>query len=68
VAKLSLKLGSELEPGARVISNTFEISAWTPTLAQNLEDVMCPQVFHYEITSLISGIQQFIDTLPAMIV
>jgi len=40
--KLSAKLLFELKPDAKVISNTFEIPAWTPTLIQNLEDVMCP--------------------------
>lgn len=49
MVKLSSKLLMELKHGAKVISNTFEIPVWTPTLIQNLEDIMCPQIFHYEM-------------------
>ena len=66
--KLSAKLLLELKPDARVISNTFEIPAWTPTCIQNLEDVMCPQIFYYEMHSAITSIHQFIDTLYLLIV
>ena len=66
--KLSSKLVIELQPSAKVISNTFEIPLWTPTLVQSLEDVMCPQIFHYEMGSAISSIHQFIDILSAMII
>jgi hypothetical protein len=66
--KLSSKLVLELKPGAKVISNTFEIPAWTPTLIQNLEDVMCPQIFHYEMNSTITSIHQFIEILYSIIV
>jgi hypothetical protein len=66
--KLSSKLILELKPTARVISNTFEIPAWTPSLIQNLEDVMCPQIFYYTMDSAVMGIQQTIDILAAMIV
>ena len=65
--KLSRKLVLELEPGARVISNTFAIPSWTPQLVQNLEDVMCPQVFHYEMHSVIANIQQHIGVLSSII-
>lgn len=65
--KLSSKLVLELEPRARVISNTFAIPSWTPQLVQNLEDVMCPQVFHYEMHSVIANIQQHIGVLSSII-
>jgi len=66
--KLSAKLINELDPDANVISNTFEIPTWTPTLVQSLEDVMCPQIFHYKVNSAITGIHQFIDFLATMII
>jgi len=66
--KLSSKLMIELKPSTKVISNTFEIPAWTPTLVQSLEDVMCPQIFHYKMDSAITSIHQFIDILAAMII
>ena len=68
MAKLSSKLVMELKPGARVISNTFEIPDWTPTAIQNLEDVMCPQIFYYKMDSAIISIHQSIDILTTMIV
>jgi hypothetical protein len=68
MVKLSSKLVMELKPGAKVISNTFEIPVWTPTLIQNLEDVMCPQIFHYEMNSTITSIHQFIEILYSIIV
>ena len=58
----------ELKPSTKVISNTFEIPTWTPTLVQSLEDVMCPQIFHYKMDSAITSIHQFIDILAAMII
>jgi len=66
--KLSSKLVVELKPDARVISNTFEIPSWTPSVVQNLEDVMCPQIFYYKMESAITSIHQFIHSLAAMIV
>jgi len=68
MAKLSSKLVMELKPNAKVISNTFEMPVWTPTAIQNLEDVMCPQVFHYKMDSAITSIHQFIDIIATMIV
>lgn len=68
MAKLSSKLVMELKPSAKVISNTFEIPAWTPTLIQNLDDVMCPQIFHYKMESAVISIHQFIDILSSMII
>jgi predicted RNA methylase len=68
MAKLSSKLVMELKPNAKVISNTFEIPNWTPTAIQSLEDVMCPQVFYYEMGSVIASIQKSIDILSTMIV
>ena len=66
--KLSAKLVLELQPNAQVISNTFEIPSWTPYVIQNLEDVMCPQIFHYKMESAITSIHQFIDILFSIIV
>jgi hypothetical protein len=68
MAKLSSKLAMELKPDAGVISNTFEIPRWTPTSIQSLEDVMCPQIFHYKMENAVTGIHQFIDILAAIIV
>ena len=65
--KLASKLTLELQPTARVISNTFEIPAWTPSLVQNLEDVMCPQIFYYTMDSAVTGIQQSIAILTSII-
>ena len=53
MTKLSSKLAQELKPSAEVISNTFEIPSWTPTVIQNLEDVMCPQIFHYKMKTAV---------------
>ena len=55
MTKLSSKLAIELKPSAKVISNTFEIPAWTPTVVQSLEDVMCPEIFHYKMESAITS-------------
>ena len=63
MTKLSSKLALELKPSAKVISNTFEIPSWTPTLIQNLEDVMCPQIFHYKMKTAVTSIHQVIDIL-----
>ena len=52
MTKLSSKLAHELKLSAKVISNTFEIPSWTPTVIQNLEDVMCPQIFHYKMITI----------------
>ena len=68
MAKLSSKLLLELKPSAKVISNTFEVPVWTPTAIQSLEDVMCPQIFHYKMESAITSIHQFIDILTIIIV
>jgi len=68
MTKLSSKLLLELKPGAEVISNTFEIPAWTPVAVKSLEDVMCPQVFYYKMDSAITSIHQFIDILTVLIV
>ena len=68
MAKLSSKLVMELNPSAKVISNTFEIPNWTPTAIQSLEDVMCPQVFYYEMGSVMAGIQQSNEIFTTMIV
>ena len=66
--KLSSKLVMELKPSAKVISNTFEIPAWTPNVIHRLEDVMCPQIFHYKMDSAITSIHQIIDILSLTIV
>jgi len=66
--KLSSKLIMELKPGAQVISNTFEIPTWTPSVIQTLEDVMCPQIFYYKMERAITSIHQLIDILYSMIV
>ena len=66
MAKLSAKLVMELKPSATVISNTFAIPAWTPSMVQNLEDVMCPQIFYYKMESVIAGIQQFVNIVAAI--
>lgn len=68
MAKLSSKLLLELKPSAKVISNTFEIPVWTPTVIQSLEDVMCPQIFYYKIDSAIISMHQFIDFLASITV
>jgi len=65
--RLSSKLARELKPHASVISNTFAIPAWTPSLIQNIEDVMCPHIFHYNMESAISSIHKFIETSATMI-
>jgi hypothetical protein len=65
--KLSSKFFMELNPKAKVISSTFEIPAWTPTLIQNLEDVMCPQIFQYEMNKAITSFHQFIEILSSII-
>jgi len=67
MTKLSSKLAMELTPNTTVISNTFEIPAWTPSFIQNLEDVMCPQIFFYKVESAVSSIHQFIDVIAAKI-
>ena len=64
--KLSAKLPLELKPSARVISNSFEIPDWTPIAVQKLEDVMCPQIFHYKMKSAVTSIHQFIEIISAM--
>jgi predicted RNA methylase len=66
--KLSSKLVMELKPSAKVISNTFEIPAWTPNVIHSLEDVMCPQIFYYKMDSAITSIHQIIDILSSTIV
>ena len=66
--KLSSKLIMELKPGAQVISNTFEIPTWTPSVIQTLEDVMCPQIFYYKMERAVTSIHQLIDILYSMIV
>lgn len=65
--KLSAKLVLELKPEAQVISNTFEIPSWTPTVIQNLEDVMCPQIFHYKMDNAITSLHNFIDIIASLI-
>ena len=64
--RLSSKLARELDSDASVISNTFEIPAWTPTIIQNLEDVMCPQIFHYKMENAVTGLQKFIEISATM--
>jgi hypothetical protein len=66
MTRLSSKLARELDSDALVISNTFEIPAWTPAIIQNLEDVMCPQIFHYKMENAITGINKFIDISTTM--
>ena len=68
MTKLSSKLALELKPSARVISNTFEIPTWKPTAIQNLEDVMCPQVFFYKMDSAITSIQKVNTIITSLIV
>lgn len=67
MVKLSSKLAQELKPSAKVISNTFEIPTWTPTVIQKLDDVMCPQIFHYKMKTAVTGIHQPIETLSTII-
>ncbi len=45
--KLEPKLEAELSPDATVISNAFELPHWQPAIIEQLEDLMCPQVFIY---------------------
>ena len=68
MTKLSSKLDLELKPSAKVISNTFEIPTWTPTAIQNLEDVMCPQIFFYKMDSAITSIHEITNIITTMIV
>jgi hypothetical protein len=68
MAKLSSKLVMELKPSAKVISNTFKIPSWTPSAIQNIEDVMCPQIFHYKMDSVIASIQQYIDIFSTLLI
>jgi len=68
MVKLSSKFVMELKPGAKVISNTFEIPEWTPTVIQSLEDVMCPQIFYYNMDSIMTGLNQSIEIVSKMIV
>ena len=58
----------DLKPGAKVISNTFEIPGWTPIVVQSLEDVMCPQIFYYNMDRIMTGLHQSIDIVSKMIV
>jgi hypothetical protein len=67
MTRLSSKLSRELEPDASVISNTFAIPAWTPTLIQNIEDVMCPHIYHYKLESAIGSIHKFIEISATVI-
>ena len=67
MTRLSSKLARELKPDASVISNTFAIPAWTPTLIQNIEDVMCPHIYHYKLESAIGSIHKFIKISATMI-
>jgi hypothetical protein len=66
MTRLSPKLARELDSDALVISNTFAIPAWTPTIIQNLEDVMCHQIFLYKMENAITGIHKFIDISTTM--
>jgi len=68
MVKLTSKLLMGLKPSATVISNTFEIPNWTPVAIQCFEDVMCPQIFYYEMSVVMAEIQQSFDTLATMIV
>jgi len=68
MTKLSAKLFIELRPKTQVISNTFEIPSWTPSIVQSLEDVMCPQIFYYKMESAITSVHQLIDVLWTFIV
>ena len=52
MTKLSSKLAHELKLSAKVISNTFEIPTWTPSVIQKLDDVMCPKIFHYKMIKI----------------
>lgn len=67
LAALAGKLETELAPGAIVISNTFDLPAWTPSVIESLEDLMCPEVFIYKVGPALSKVQdvasQVIDYL-----
>lgn len=64
--KLSPKLARELDASTRIICNTFELPAWTPTLVANLEDLMCPQIFYYKLESAFTSIQELLNMLSSM--
>ena len=68
MAKLSPKLLLELNPEARVISNTFEIPYWSPAAIDVTEDIMCPQIIQYQMDNAITSIHQFIDILASLFV
>jgi len=63
LAPLAEKLDRELSPGATVISNTFDLPAWTPTLVEALEDLMCPEVFIYKAGPALQQIQDVASQL-----
>jgi len=64
--KLSPKLAMELESSARVICNTFELPAWTPTLIANLEDIMCPEIFYYKMESAFSSLRELMELIATL--
>lgn len=68
MTKLSPKLLMELQPSARVISNTYEMPFWTPAAVEAIEDIMCPQIIWYHVDSAITSLHQFIDILSLMAV
>jgi len=64
--KLSPKLAVELKSSAKVICNTFELPAWTPTFIANLEDVMCPEIFYYKMETAISSVRELMGLLSTL--
>ena len=66
MTKLSAKLAKELAAGSRIISNTFELPAWTPSVIKNLEDIMCPQIFYYRFESAFSSVRELLDALAIL--
>lgn len=66
MAKLSAKLAKELATGSRIISNTFELPAWTPSVIKNLEDIMCPQIFYYRFETAFSSVKELLNALAIL--
>jgi len=58
MAKLSIKLKKELLSNVTIISNTFELPSWSPSLVEPLEDVMCTQVLVYKVAPVIEIVRE----------
>lgn len=66
MTKLSAKLARELDSGANIICNTFELPAWTPNLVARIEDLMCPEIFYYKLESSFGSIKEVLDILATL--